>query len=499
MPTLANPRGISSRSVIDVPDDWSASWFRQFIRTQLANADIRNANSGTGIIITGVATTPATVSISTDLQALFHQPYVLASLPTGISGAFDKYRILGPQVGVLTVSDGGAAAGITVGVATHGIGNTQLRQGGALSVIGNAGSVMADVADIASSANGDVLWNNGGSALGFAPLTFLGTVTTGAWNATPVAATFGGTGQSTYVTGDLLYASASNALARLADVASGSFLRSGGMGVAPSWSAVTLPNAAALGDVMYASAANTYADLPGNTSTTKKFLTQTGTGSASAAPSWDTIIASDLPGSFSGFANPSGLIGMTAANGVATTAGRSDATHAIDAALAPTWTGVHTFSAVPVFNVGQTVNGKISVSVGTGTGVNSVTVIGTNVGDTSTAVTTVTTGDAFYRATTGGVQDWTFGNQRSSGNWILSANTTLGSPVLTVTPSGSATFSGAAGLNGVTPPARITGWGTPTGTGVIASFPGATATLAQCSQVIAQLIKDIKAFGLYGT
>jgi len=44
------------------------------------------------------------------------------------------------------------------------------------------------------------------------------------------------------------------------------------------------------------------------------------------------------------FANPSGLIGMTASNGSATTADRSDATHAIDPAIAPTWTGVHTFS-----------------------------------------------------------------------------------------------------------------------------------------------------------
>lgn len=43
-------------------------------------------------------------------------------------------------------------------------------------------------------------------------------------------------------------------------------------------------------------------------------------------------------------ANPSGLIGMTAVNGVATTLTRSDSTHAIDPAIAPTWTGTHTWS-----------------------------------------------------------------------------------------------------------------------------------------------------------
>lgn len=43
-------------------------------------------------------------------------------------------------------------------------------------------------------------------------------------------------------------------------------------------------------------------------------------------------------------ANPSGLIGMTAVNGTAATPLRSDGRHAIDPAIAPTWTGVHTFT-----------------------------------------------------------------------------------------------------------------------------------------------------------
>ncbi len=54
------------------------------------------------------------------------------------------------------------------------------------------------------------------------------------------------------------------------------------------------------------------------------------------------------------------------------------------------------------------------------------------------------------------------------------------------------------GLNGNAPPAQKTGFGTPTGAGVLANFPGATATLAQCSQAIAEIITDLKALGLYG-
>jgi len=50
-----------------------------------------------------------------------------------------------------------------------------------------------------------------------------------------------------------------------------------------------------LGDTIYESAPNTAARLPGNITTTKEFLTQTGTGSASAAPAWATIVAGDIP------------------------------------------------------------------------------------------------------------------------------------------------------------------------------------------------------------
>lgn len=58
--------------------------------------------------------------------------------------------------------------------------------------------------------------------------------------ATALGAASGGTGQSTYAVGDILYASASNALSRLADVATGNALISGGVGVAPSWGKIGL-------------------------------------------------------------------------------------------------------------------------------------------------------------------------------------------------------------------------------------------------------------------
>jgi len=57
-----------------------------------------------------------------------------------------------------------------------------------------------------------------------------------------------------------------------------------------------------LGDTLYSSAANTLAKLAGNTTTTKKFLVQTGTGAVSAAPAWDVVNGADVNGNITGSA-----------------------------------------------------------------------------------------------------------------------------------------------------------------------------------------------------
>jgi hypothetical protein len=87
----------------------------------------------------------------------------------------------------------------------------------------------------------------------------------------------GGTGQSSYTVGDILYASTSSALAKLSDIATGNVLLSGGVAAAPSYGKVdltthvssTLPvgnggtglTSATTGDIIYASGTNTWASL----------------------------------------------------------------------------------------------------------------------------------------------------------------------------------------------------------------------------------------------
>ena len=70
--------------------------------------------------------------------------------------------------------------------------------------------------------------------VGQTSITTLGTIATGTWNATAIGTTKGGTGLTSYATGDILYASASNTLAKLTIGADGKVLQVNGSGV-PVW------------------------------------------------------------------------------------------------------------------------------------------------------------------------------------------------------------------------------------------------------------------------
>jgi len=74
--------------------------------------------------------------------------------------------------------------------------------------------------------------------IGYNTITTLGTISTGTWSATAIGATKGGTGQTTYATGDLIYSSASDTLSKLTKPAATSVLSMTSAGV-PSWNAIT--------------------------------------------------------------------------------------------------------------------------------------------------------------------------------------------------------------------------------------------------------------------
>lgn len=87
----------------------------------------------------------------------------------------------------------------------------------------------------------------------------------------------------------------------------------------------------ATGDTLYASAANTLSKLTGNITTAKQYLSQTGSGAASAAPVWATISGADITGA---------ALTKTDDTNVTLTLGGSPTTALLNAAsLTLGWTG----------------------------------------------------------------------------------------------------------------------------------------------------------------
>jgi len=144
----------------------------------------------------------------------------------------------------------------------------------------------AKVTGILPSANGgsaNAFFAVSGPAASVKTFTFPNASATVLTDNAAVTAAQGGTGIASYAVGDILYASASTTLSKLADVAAGSYLRSGGVTTAPVWSTTTLPNSATTGDILYASASNVYSNLADVAA--GSYLRSGGT---STAPVWST-------------------------------------------------------------------------------------------------------------------------------------------------------------------------------------------------------------------
>lgn len=135
----------------------------------------------------------------------------------------------------------------------------------------------------------------------------------------------GGTGQATAAAGfnalspvttkgDLIAGSGVNTTARLAVGSDGTVLSADSAeATGLKWVSPLTNPMSAVGDLIRGGASGAATRLAGNTTTTKKFLTQTGDGSASAAPAWETIVAADLKvdtdtsPTFTGFGTPTNV------------------------------------------------------------------------------------------------------------------------------------------------------------------------------------------------
>ena len=175
--------------------------------------------------------------------------------------------------GVLVAANGGT------GLSSYTIGDL---------IYANGTASFAKLADVAT---GNALISGG---VGVAPSYGKIGLTTHVSGILPVAN--GGTNIASYTVGDLIYADGTTSLAKLADVATGNALISGGIGVAPSWGKIDLTthitgvlpianggtniSTYATGDILYASAANVLSKLAKPSS--NSYLTMTSAG----VPGW---------------------------------------------------------------------------------------------------------------------------------------------------------------------------------------------------------------------
>lgn len=98
-----------------------------------------------------------------------------------------------------------------------------------------AGGTLAALAFLGAAPAGTLTGTTLAAGVVTSSLTTVGTIGTGVWQSTAIGPGYGGTGITTYTTGDILYASAANTLAKLAAGTDGYYLKLAS-GV-PTWAA----------------------------------------------------------------------------------------------------------------------------------------------------------------------------------------------------------------------------------------------------------------------
>jgi len=217
-----------------------------------------------------------------------------------------------------------------------------LQSGSYIEIILLTNSIAAGTWDYHNQAPSNASWSTN-------TLTWAGTYSGGTWNGNAVGATYGGTGQTSYVTGDILYASATNTLSKLSAGTNGYVLTlSGGV---PTWAAST-------GGVT--SFQTSLSGLTPNTSSTGA-ITLAGTLGVASGGTGATTLTGYVYGNGTGAMSASNTIPTTALSGTITNAQLANSTISgisLGGNLASLTAGTNI-----TFSSGTTYNGSTAITI----------------------------------------------------------------------------------------------------------------------------------------
>jgi len=277
----------------------------------------------------------------------------------------------------------------------------------------------------------------------FTGITGVGTIGTGTWNGTKIGTGYGGTGITTYTTGDLLYASASDTLSKLAVGTTGQVLTitsgapawedpAGGAGTVPSVNSLTGALTIAGGGINAISALGTTITVTGTEADTLASVTARGASTSDAVTFSSTINSNTFTSTALSFAGASPAISASSAG----TSISIDANATGKVSIAGNSTGDVDIAGGSA-NFGCTVNNTTGSIVCSGDITGGST--GTNGywGRTGTSLSPATAGDSI--TTTGGI------STTGSGTLSVAGSATFSSTINTNTFTSTAlTFAGTS-------------------------------------------------------
>lgn len=358
------------------------------------------------------------------------------------------------------------------------------------------GSSTTAMATTAVGTTGQVLVATTGGAPSFGAIPSTAAVTSigfGTTGLTPVSATTGvvtvagtlvaangGTGQTSYTVGDLLYADTTTTLAKLADVATGSVLISGGVGVAPSYSASpTLTTSLTTPLLIGGTTASSTLTLQSTSGagTTDKILFKVGNNGAVTGGTIGTTGNWGFGGNattFIGLAVPLDITGATSAYGqringnvqsdVTTLAAAYFSNIALENASFTTTDLVHFLANPPSGGAGSTATNQYGFKANSTLG--------------SNGAATVTNSYGFYSDLASASNKWNFYANGTAPNYFNGA-VTLGTPLAVSSGGTGATTANAALTNLTTFTSTATAAGTTVLTNTSTYFQFFTGTLTE--------------------